>query len=108
MKKIIEGKLYNTETAELIGWFSTGGYSLSDGHYISQDIYRSKGGQYFLYIVGGGLTEYAIRSNGTLSGSEDIKLIDEKEIADWLEKYSVHLSEETVNKFLSVIPFPEG
>ena len=52
MKKIINGKLYNTETATLIGGFYKGGTGYSDINYIEQKIYQTKKGQYFLYIWG--------------------------------------------------------
>ena len=52
MKKIIEGRVYNTETAKLLGEFS---YSnRRDFNYFSEKLYRTKSGAYFLYGEGPG------------------------------------------------------
>ena len=47
MKKIIDGKLYDTETAECLGF-----YPHFDGntfHYLREALYRTKKGTYFIY-----------------------------------------------------------
>ena len=47
MKKIIDGKLYDTETAECLGF-----YQHFDGntfHYLREALYRTKKGTYFIY-----------------------------------------------------------
>ena len=47
MKKIINGKLYDTETAECLGF-----YQHFDGntfHYLREALYRTKKGTYFIY-----------------------------------------------------------
>lgn len=44
MRKIINGKVYDTETAALVGHWSNG---RSDGDYIGVDLHRKKTGEYF-------------------------------------------------------------
>ena len=50
MKKIINGRLYNTDTAKLIGSWSNG-LSSSDFHYCTEDIYQKQNGEYFFCRV---------------------------------------------------------
>ena len=47
MKKIIEGKTYNTETALLLGDWQN--LWKGDYHYCREELYRTKKGTYFLY-----------------------------------------------------------
>lgn len=47
MKRIINKKVYNTETATLIAE-TTNGLSYSDFNCIKEDLYRTKKGQYFI------------------------------------------------------------
>ena len=52
MKKIINGKLYDTETAKLIGR-SYHGEGPRDFRHYSEELYRKRTGEYFLYGEGG-------------------------------------------------------
>lgn len=108
MKKIINGKVYNTETAEYIGGFYKGGTSISDFNYIEQNIYRSKNGQYFLYILGWANTEYSTNYWNSSSEGEYMGLMSMEDIATWLEENSLWLWEKSIDSILSVIEFPEG
>ena len=58
MKKIIYRKMYNTETATMVASY-TNGYGCGDFHYICEELYRKKTGEYFLYGRGGAMTKYA-------------------------------------------------
>lgn len=58
MKKIINGKVYNTETATELGSYWNG-YPHGDFAYASETLYIKKTGEYFLYCEGGPLSEYA-------------------------------------------------
>jgi hypothetical protein len=55
-KKIIKGKLYNTETATLVGKWDNG-YHISDFNYCEERLYRKRTGEYFLIGGGGGLSQ---------------------------------------------------
>ncbi|MFW8596971.1 hypothetical protein ACOJBZ_02560 [Enterococcus innesii] len=86
MKKIIEGKSYNTETATLIAEFRIG--NRSDAKGIEEEVYQTKKGQYFMYFGGGALTEYREEvSPRNYSDNEDIKLITEKEAKKFAMKH---------------------
>ena len=53
MKKIINGKMYNTETAKYCG-----GYEFSncgDFNYVCEELYQKKTGELFLYGEGGAM-----------------------------------------------------
>ena len=84
MKKIINKKLYNTETAELIHE-SCNGLPRSDFRNLHEHLYRSPGGAYFLHGEGGALTDYAVCSRGCCYEGEDIRLLTEDEAIQWLE-----------------------
>lgn len=57
MKKIINNKLYNTDTANsLIYWYND--LPSNDGYYYAEELYIKKTGEYFLYGEGGALSPY--------------------------------------------------
>ena len=77
MKKIINGKKYDTDTAKEIGYWSNG-YPHSDFNYCEETLYLKKTGEYFLHGEGGALTEYARNTwNGSTGGSCIIPLTEE-------------------------------
>lgn len=84
MKKIINGKKYDTETAMEICGFSNG----SDFRYISEILYRKKTGEFFIYGEGGAMTSYAKDyGNGSIGGSSEIIPISEKRAKEFVEEY---------------------
>lgn len=58
MKKIINGKLYDTETAETVG-SRCNGYSYNDFRRLDETLYRKRTGEFFLYGEGGPMSQYA-------------------------------------------------
>ncbi|NLE25783.1 MAG: hypothetical protein GX625_10680 [Clostridiaceae bacterium] len=100
MKTIINGKLYNTLTATLVGEYDNG-YLPKDSKYMEEELYRKKTGEYFLYGRGGGLSKYAEHEgNYRTEGSAVIPLTVE-EAKYWVEK---HLS---VNTYIKLFGEPE-
>jgi hypothetical protein len=91
MKRIINGKVYNTETATLIGeWSNNRGHG--DFSNMSEDLYLTKKGQYFIAGSGGPMTKYAKScGNNCSTGSDDIYLLTPAEARTWAEE---HLSTE--------------
>jgi len=60
MKKVINGKMYNTETAKHLGnWWNYLGWR--DFNNLAQDLYIKRTGEYFLHSEGGALTFCARR-----------------------------------------------
>lgn len=89
MNKIINGKRYNTETAELIA-SADNGYGKNDFEYTYEELYKKRTGEYFLYGKGGGLTSYAERvpgGGGALMGGEKIIPLTREEAAQWAENH---------------------
>lgn len=86
MKKIINGKLYNTETAKKLGdWESDQDYR---GLYHEEEsLYRTKSGNYFLWCYGGAASRYnqQIGQNEWSSG-ELIQPISEDRAKKWAEE----------------------
>lgn len=87
MKKIINGKLYDTETAKEVGLRAHGG-DPRDFHYFVERLYRKRTGEYFLHGEGGPMTQYA-RTIGQnqWSGGEKIMPLDYQAARDWAEKH---------------------
>jgi len=70
MKKIIDGKIYNTDTAALIGELECT-YNHGDFHYHDTALYRSPRGAYFLAGDGNAYSMWghAVGDNGRGGGS---------------------------------------
>lgn len=95
MRQIIDGKLYNTETAECIGdWYS--GHSFNDFRYEEASLYRTKKGQFFLYEYGGPMTDMATQYGDSYGSGEGLRLLDESEAQEWVLE---HLSTSVYLKY---------
>ncbi len=84
-KKIINGKLYNTETATLVGeWCNNN--STNDFKYCEENLYRKCTGEYFLYGEGGPLSKYS-KSYGDNSWGYGYAItpLSEEEAKQWAE-----------------------
>ena len=87
MKKSIEGKMYNTETATMVADYWNG-LGSSDWTYLKEELYRTKKGAWFLYGVGGPMSRYG-KSEGSQSwGSSDIIPMDSEEAFSWCEEHN--------------------
>lgn len=85
MKKIINGKLYDTNTAKELGM---GGASCSarDFRYYVETLYRKRTGEFFLHGKGGPASKYADRVGDMMTGGEKIIPIDLKQAMAWVEE----------------------
>ena len=63
MKKIIDNKVYDTNTATLIG-SKDNGISPASFAYCRESLYRKRTGEYFKHGEGGANSKYAVRNNG--------------------------------------------
>ena len=87
MKKIINGKKYDTETAKHVGSWSNG-YSYSDFEYAKEKLYKNKTGEFFLYGSGGPASKYCEYIDGnTRSGGCDIIPLTENKAKKWAERH---------------------
>ena len=87
MKKIINGKVYDTETAKKVAsWYSS--YARNDFHYYEEELYQKKTGEFFLYGEGNAASPYS-RSCGQNEwcGGERIEPLTFKEAQKWAEKH---------------------
>lgn len=87
MNKVINGRMYNTETAKEVASYSNG-YNYNDFNYYSEELYKKKTGEFFLYGYGNANSKYA-ESNGNMrdSGSEIIPL-DIGDVKKWVEEHA--------------------
>lgn len=86
MKKIINGKKYDTNTAKEVG-YDNNGLSFSDLIYIEETLYKKKTGEFFLYGRGGAATKYAVNNgNNSMSGKAIIPLTED-EAKKWAEDH---------------------
>jgi len=92
MKKIINGKRYDTDTAKKIAFWTTGG-SMSDFRYAEEDLYRKKTGEFFVHGQGHSMTRWGVSQDKTMHDSkpigwgEDLQPLTEPEARLWVERY---------------------
>ena len=87
MKKVINGKLYNTHTTQEIA-SDRHGYP-SDFHHWAETLYQTRKGAWFLYGEGGPLSHYSVSvgQNQSGSGRHIIPFTDCKALR-WLEQHA--------------------
>lgn len=86
MKRIIDGKTYNTKTATLI-CDTSNEYSRSDFKFESSDLYVTKKGAYFIAGSGGALSRFVRRVSDGYCGGEGIIPITRKGALSVCESY---------------------
>lgn len=86
MKKIINGKVYDTDTAKAVGEWSNG-LTWRDFGCIEETLYKKRTGEYFLFGEGGAMTGYAERVGGNgYSGGSRIMPYTFDEAKRWCEE----------------------
>ena len=87
MKKIINGKVYDTEKAQELASWSNGG-TWRDFNHVEETLYRKKTGEYFLFGEGGPNTRYAKQVElNSWTGGERIMPMSYAEATKWAEKH---------------------
>ena len=99
MKKIINGKMYNTETAILLARRDSG-YAYYDYRSFEEILYQKNNGEFFLYGTGGAMSRYAETVGGDIRGGENIFPLTEKETKKWAEE---NLSCEEYEKIFGAV-----
>ena len=97
MRQVIHGKIYDTETAEMIGEDSFLGYT--DFRYWKEQLYQTRKGNFFLYGEGGPLSCYAVREGNGRTSGEKIIPYTEDEAKAWVEE---HLSASVYESMFEV------
>ena len=84
MKKIINGKKYDTETAQCIGSISSNeGDRLFEAY---EGLYRKKTGEFFLFCSGGPGSKFGKQTgHSNWSGDEFVRPLTYEEAAKWAE-----------------------
>lgn len=76
MKKIIDGRKYDTETAEKVLTHDNGYYQ-TDFYWCEETLYRKKTGEFFIYGEGGAASKYSkICGNGSCGGCAIVPLTE--------------------------------
>lgn len=87
MKKIINGKVYNTETAKCCAEYEPSG-NRRDFHWFCETLYLKKNGEFFLHGEGGAASSYAESCGlNEWCGGEKIVPLTYEEAAQWAEKH---------------------
>lgn len=86
MRKVINGKLYDTDTARpVVDWSK--GYT-SDFQYVSETLYRKRTGEYFIHGEGGPMSKYAEScGQNQWQGGEAIRPLTYDQAKQWMEEY---------------------
>lgn len=86
MKKIINGKMYCTESAKLVGTYYSS-YARNDFHYFEEKLYQKRTGEFFLYGLGNAASKYS-KSCGMNEwcGSEKIIPLSYEAAQKWAEE----------------------
>lgn len=88
MKKIVNGKLYNTETAKCVASWNNG-LPVTDFGYCREYLFRKRTGEYFLYGHGGAASKYSVYDHGCRSGGEEINPLTEEQAAKYIELFGI-------------------
>ena len=103
MKRIIDGKRYDTSTAEEIAT-ATHGYK-SEFSYYEETLYCKRTGEYFLYGYGHGESKYAKQVLGAWGPGEDIIPMTYEQAREWAER---NLDAEEYEREFGEVPESEG
>lgn len=85
-KKIIGGKMYNTETAKQLAYWNNG-YTRSDFNFTEEALYLKKTGEYFLYGHGGAMSSYSESYGTSRCGGEGFTPLTEEGAKHWAEAH---------------------
>lgn len=86
MKKVINNKVYDTNTAQMLGDWGNGHYT-NDFAYCAETLYRKKTGEYFLHGEGHALSKYASHSGNSSGWGEKIIPMSYTEAQSWAEEH---------------------
>lgn len=92
MKKIINGKMYDTETDMAIAFYEASS-NISSRYYYSERLYMTDNGEFYLHGTGGSFTQYAmVCEDGSKEPGEDITLLPNEKAKRWVKlRYSYGL-----------------
>lgn len=101
MKQVINGKVYNTETA--IRLFEVSNcFSCSDFRHFDFHVYQTKKGAFFLAGSGGPMTMFGRPCGNMTSGGSKIIPLTENEALEWAESQHADISPNEIEKIFNV------
>ena len=86
MRKIIEGRTYNTETSREIGYWSNGLHGGDMGQ-CEETLYKNTKGAYFLYGEGGANSKYSSPAGDMRGPGADIVPLTTAAAQEWAEEH---------------------
>lgn len=84
MKKVIGGKIYDTDKATLVAEWDNGYYG-NDFKRCEEALYRTKEGTWFVVGEGGPMSKYARAVGNMTGGGEGLTPLTDEEAMGWLE-----------------------
>lgn len=85
MRQIINGLVYDTETAEEL-FDASNNLPTSDFRYVRQTVYRTPNGRYFVEGRGGAMSHFGVACGDDRRGGDGIRVIGATEARRWAEK----------------------
>ena len=86
MKKIIKGKVYDTDTATFLAEYDSG-HSVTDFQHYTEELYQKKTGEFFIYGEGGPASRYSQACpTGGWDGGRKIVPLTYEQAREWGEK----------------------
>lgn len=89
MKRIINGKTYNTETAQHICDLPSPTCDESNFNYNNTSLYRAKKGTYFIAGEGGYMSQWSRREENSWVNGSGIRVITKKEAQELAEDSNI-------------------
>ena len=87
MKKIIDGKVYDTNTAIEVAKYWNG-LGSNDFRNISESLYITKKGNWFTAGHGGPMSKYAVSNGNMTSSGSNLEPISSVDALQWLERHN--------------------
>ena len=87
MRKVIDGKIYDTAVAEEV-YHHDNGLSPGDFRYRAKTLHRTRHGRWFIYHEGGPMTDMAEPSSGSYTNGRDIEAIADDDTFGFLVAHS--------------------
>lgn len=103
MKKIIEGKVYNTETAECV---ADENRSLHNFYSTSEALYRTKSGRWFLHGESSAGGQYSHWHGNSCGYGQDIRAMTTAQVLAWAE--DADIDDEAKSRIAELLELPEA
>ena len=84
MRKVINGRTYNTATSKRIGSWDNGIYG-SDFRSCEEDLYKNTKGAYFMVGEGGPMSKYSVCHGNETSGGRELIPMTATEAQEWAD-----------------------